>query len=191
MMVMRVFILILLVACSVATAAEVYRWVDEEGETHYSDRPHENAEKVTLPKAQTFSAPAPQQRTRGSDAAKDEQGDKKENASYRSVKIVSPKSGEVLWNTGGLMKVSVSTQPRLRRGHTLMVYLDGRRVGDLAGNKREIELNEIFRGEHALHAEVHDADGSVVEKGDAVTFTVQQTSIQNPNNPNVPGPTPF
>jgi hypothetical protein len=71
-----------------------------------------------------------------------------------------------------------------------MIYLDGQMVGGLTGNQREIELNEIYRGEHTLNTEVQDADGSVVEKGNAVTFTVQQTSIQNPNNPNVPVPTP-
>jgi len=189
-MVMRAFILILLVACSVATAAEVYRWVDQDGVVHYSDRPHEDAEKVTLPKAQTFSAPAPQKSAGGSDAGKDGRSDKKKDVSYSSVSIVSPKSGEVLWNTGGVMKVSVSTQPSLRRGHTLMIYLDGQMAGGLTGNQREKELNEIYRGEHTLQAEVHDAEGGVVEKGDAVTFTVQQTSIQNPNNPNVPVPTP-
>jgi len=187
---MRAFILILLAACSVATAAEVYRWVDQDGEVHYSDRPHEDAEKVTLPQAQTFSAPVPQKSTGGSNAGKDRRGDNKKDVSYSSVNIVSPKSGEVLWNTGGSMKVSVSTQPSLRRGHTLMIYLDGQVVGGLTGNQREIKLNEIYRGEHALHAEVHNADGSVVEKGNAVTFTVQQTSIQNPNNPNISVPTP-
>jgi len=187
---MRAFILILLVACSIATAAEVYRWIDQDGEVHYSDRPHEDAEKITLPEAQTFSAPMPQKKAGGSDAGKDGRGDKKKDVSYSSVRIVSPKSNEVLWNTGGSMKVSVSTQPRLSRGHTLMIYLDGQMVGGLTGNQREIELNEIYRGEHALHAEVHDADGSVVEKGNAVTFTVQQTSIQNPNNPNIPVPSP-
>jgi len=71
-----------------------------------------------------------------------------------------------------------------------MIYLDGQVVGGLTGNQREIKLNEIYRGEHALHAEVHNADGSVVEKGNAVTFTVQQTAIQNPNNPNISVPTP-
>ena len=45
------------VACAVAFSATVYRWVDENGVTHYSDQPHENAEKVTISAPQTFSAP--------------------------------------------------------------------------------------------------------------------------------------
>ena len=96
----------------------------------------------------------------------------------------------MLFNTGGLVKVSVSTQPRLRRGHTLLIYLDDEVVQDLTGNQRAMDLTEVPRGEHRLYAEVRDDGGSVVEKSEAVLFTVKQTSIQNPNNPNVPTPTP-
>ena len=44
-------------ACTVATAATVYKWVDENGVTHFSDQPHENAQKVELKAPQTFTAP--------------------------------------------------------------------------------------------------------------------------------------
>jgi hypothetical protein len=77
-------------------------------------------------------------------------------------------------------------QPKLRRGDTLMIYLNDQMVEGLTGNQRETELTEVFRGEHTLRAEVRDASGGVVGNGNAVKFTVKQTSIQNPNNPNVP-----
>ena len=32
-------------ACTAAVAATVYKWVDENGVVHFSDQPHENAEK--------------------------------------------------------------------------------------------------------------------------------------------------
>jgi len=184
---MRILILILLAAYSVViTAAEVYRWVDEKGEVHFSDLPHEGAEAVTLPEAQTFSAPAPQQRRRNSDA----QDAGEEDAVYSSVSIVNPTPGEVLWSTGGLVSVSVSTQPKLRRGHILTVYLDGQQVASLTGNSRQTELTDVYRGEHTLRADVRDAGGRVVAKGNSVAFTVKQTSTQNPNNPNIARPTP-
>lgn len=189
---MRILIVMLLSVCFVATAAEVYRWVDDSGEVHYSDRPHEDAEKVSLPKAQTFSIPAQRRSRRDSETGTDTpQEDKSEAVTYSSVKIVSPTANEVLWSTGGLVKVSVRVEPKLRRGHTLMIYLNDQMVEGLTGNKRETQLTEVFRGEHTLRAEVRDAGGSVISKGNSVTFTVKQTSIQNPNNPNVPPvPTP-
>ena len=42
-------------ACTVALAATVYKWVDEDGVVHYSDQPHENAQKVELKAPQTYS----------------------------------------------------------------------------------------------------------------------------------------
>ena len=40
--------------CSLALAATVYKWVDENGVVHYSDQPHANAEKLQVKDAQTF-----------------------------------------------------------------------------------------------------------------------------------------
>ena len=188
-MIMRLFILMLLVAYSVAAAAdaEVYRWIDDDGQAHYSDRPHEGAELVTLTDAQTFSAPAAQQEqsesTSGTDDATDGADEEAQSFSYKSVKIVSPTQSQVLWSTGGLLKVSVSLQPSLRRGDTLMVYLDGKMVEGLTGNQREVSLTDVFRGEHTLRTEVRDGGGGVVTSGDSITFTVKQTSTQNPSRP--------
>lgn len=183
---MRILILMLLAVSSIAAADEVYRWVDKDGQVHYSDRPHEGAEIVTLSKAQTFSMPAvkPTQRTKG------KQDNSQKTDSYSSVTIASPAPDEVLWGTDGKVKVSVSVQPQLRRGHRLMVYLDNKAVARLTGNQREAELTEVFRGEHTLRAEVLDSTGSVVAKSNSAPFTVKQTSIQNPNNPNRPTPGP-
>jgi len=183
----RILILLLLVVCSIAAADVVYRWVDENGQVNYSDRPHEDAEEVTLPDAQTFSTPVlPSRRSANVQSSRDQQRRDDEADAYRSVEIVSPTPNQVLWNTGGLLKVSVSVQPQLRRGDTVMIFLDGKMVEGLGGNKRDTELTEVYRGEHTLRAEVRSAGGSVVANGNAVTFTVMQTSIQNPNNPNAP-----
>src|SRR5579871_3241622 len=55
---MRIFLFTLMsLGCTVvATAATVYKWVDENGVIHYSDQPHENAQKVELKSPQTYSA---------------------------------------------------------------------------------------------------------------------------------------
>lgn len=46
---MKIFLVIALVACSVGvSAAEVYKWKDANGRTHYGDRPNRDAEKITV-----------------------------------------------------------------------------------------------------------------------------------------------
>ena len=44
-----VFTLVCLFAAAGAAAQEAYRWVDEDGVVHYSDRPRKGAESIVLP----------------------------------------------------------------------------------------------------------------------------------------------
>lgn len=46
---MKIFLVIALALCSLGvSAAEVYKWKDANGRTHYGDRPTQNAEKITV-----------------------------------------------------------------------------------------------------------------------------------------------
>lgn len=179
---MRVFILLLGLLVGVGALAEVFRWVDEEGITHFSDRPHEGAEIVTLPEAQTFSAPAAPPRRK----TVEPETDSDEHVGYKGLRIISPGQDEVLWNTGGTLNVQVDAEPQLQAGHSVQLFLDGQRVNALAGGPRNFQLTEVFRGTHSLRAEIHDTNGTGLFQSTAITFTVQQTSVQNPNNPGGP-----
>jgi hypothetical protein len=165
-----------------APAAEVYRWVDADGSVHYSDRPQEGAETITLPSAQTFKAPVVNRRrpptaTTGSQTPEAAQA-------YRKVEIVRPAQEEVVWNTGGQIDVAVTVEPKLQSGHKLQIYLDNQRVEGLEPGDTQITLKEVFRGQHSLRAEVRGTSGVKLIESLPVKFTVQQTSQLNPDNPN-------
>src|ERR1700691_2015689 len=52
---MRTFLFTLMsLACSIALAATVYKWVDDDGVVHYSDQPHPNAQKLQVHDVQTY-----------------------------------------------------------------------------------------------------------------------------------------
>src|SRR5580693_7502255 len=51
-------LLIMLAACASAAAATVYKWVDDNGVTHYSDQPNPKAQKLEIADAQTYGAKA-------------------------------------------------------------------------------------------------------------------------------------
>src|SRR5579863_8693948 len=54
---MRALIFTLMcMAAALASAATVYKWVDENGVTHYSDQPHAGATKITVQAAQTYKS---------------------------------------------------------------------------------------------------------------------------------------
>lgn len=186
---MRILILLIALIPAVLVAAEVYRWVDDDGTVHYSDRPQEGAETVIIQEAQTFSAPAPRSTssTSTTTSAKTDDAEPEDAAVYSNFEILSPRQEEVLWNTGGQLNVSLSARPRIRSGHTVFLYMDGQEVQQLPRGRMQAGLMDVERGTHQLHAEVRNRSGSTVARSDTVQFTVQQTSIRNPNNPNRPG----
>jgi len=170
---------------------EVYRWVDEDGVVHFSDRPEEGAERVELQDAQTFSAPPVKPRASRSSstttAGTDEAGFR-----YEEFEFVNPGQEEVLWNIEGQLDVSMRLQPRLQSGHQVSLYLDDQPVEGMRRNRLQVNLTDVSRGLHVLRAEIRDVTGLVLIKAQPRTFSVQQTSILNPNNPaNAPIPTPL
>ncbi len=181
------FLCIAVLAAGVANATEVFRWVDSDGTVHFSDRPQEGAERVEIRQPSTFQAPP----VRRSGRPAETEPEAAEPAfSYESLEIVSPGQEEVLWNIEGEMDVSMRLQPRLQPGHSLRLFLDDRPVEGLPAGSTRARLSGVYRGVHVLRAEVLDRGGQVMLASQPVTFAVQQTSLANPSNPNVPIPAP-
>lgn len=181
---MRKFTVILpvLLLFGVAASAQVYKWVDADGIVHYSDQPAPGAERVDLPSRPSTAAPAAQ-RPRPAAATQSAATSNRNTApaaapfTYQSLSFSAPVAEETLWNIGGVLDVSISLQPGLRSGDRLKLYFDG--------EAREIrstsfQLQEVWRGEHNLQAEVVDADGKLMIRSEPMRFYVQQTSIARP-----------
>jgi hypothetical protein len=165
-----------------ALATEVYRWTDEQGQVHFSDRPKEGADRIEIRDAQTFQAPEVQPRTSSSQRVEPEAPFR-----YRSLEIVQPTQEEVLWNIEGQLDVSMRLEPRLQTGHNLELFLDGQPVENLRPGSTQAKLTDVFRGVHVLTASVRDQNGEVLIESQPRTFAVQQTSIQNPARPRAGG----
>ena len=176
--------LILLSALSAtsASSAPAWTWVDADGQVHFSDRPVPGARQVELAAAQGFgsttsattpiTAPAPT----GTPAAP-----------YQTIEIMTPAEQETLWNIGGNLNVIVRFQPSLQPGHSFDVALDGQRRNATTTSGR-LSLSNVFRGSHTLQVIVVDGTGAELMRSPVRNFVVQQTSTQNPNNPNVRPP---
>src|SRR5215472_12999516 len=116
----RLAFTLLLLVCSVALAATVYRWVDEDGVVHYSDQPHPNAEKMQVHAAQTYKAsPADTSATAGGGSSSSAAA-----APYRGCAIVQPQDGQQFANIDSLTVV-VQTDPPLHQGDRVYVSVDG------------------------------------------------------------------
>ena len=181
---MRAWLLILLSTAGLATAAEVYRWVDETGQVHFSDRPQEGAERVELAEPTTIAPPAARPARRS--ARREDEQEQQQPFQYETLAITKPAQEEVFWNIEGQLDVSLQVQPRLQRGHELRLFLDGQPVRSLRPGVTQARLSDVFRGVHVLRAEIRDQNGEVLIESAPVTIMVQQTSILNPNHPNPP-----
>jgi hypothetical protein len=175
---MRIFLFTLMsVACTVAVSATVYKWIDENGVVHYSDQPHENAEKVQLKAPQTYSAPktpAQSQQPRR-DAAKPAQV-------YQSCAVSEPANDQMFMNTSEVT-AGVSIQPAVRPGDTAIVTLDGQRVPGVPAGGGQFTISPVDRGTHSIQVTVQDSTGATVCTSPSVTFHVQQPSLQSPTRP--------
>ncbi|MDX1508805.1 MAG: DUF4124 domain-containing protein [Woeseiaceae bacterium] len=158
--------------------AQAYRWVDENGVVHYSDRPQEGAEQIILPRANTTtvrpynSSRAGSQDGSGADDAAGEQPS--QPFRYESLEIASPSAEETLWNIEGTLNVSLNVQPGLQPGHRVRVYFDGE-ARDVSGTS--FTIDEVWRGVHNIQAEIVDDTGRLMIRSRPNRFYVQQNTV--------------
>jgi hypothetical protein len=166
-------------ACALAVAATVYKWVDENGVVHYSDQPHENAEKVELKAPQTYSAAKGQSTA---PATRTQQPPKSQAPAYQSCSISEPANDQVFMNTSSV-NAGVSVSPTIRPGDTAVVTLDGQRVPGVPASGGQFTISPVDRGTHSIQLVVQDAQGNPVCQSPSVTFHVHQPSQQAPQQP--------
>jgi Domain of unknown function (DUF4124) len=179
------FTLMCIIAAAAAAAATsssaVYKWVDENGVTHYSDQPHPGAQKIQLQAVQTYKAPSqrgatvvPRNRPSGAQP-------------YTTCVVSRPTSQEMFQNTQSV-PASVHVEPDLRAGDRVSVLLDGAAVQSDIPVDSEFALNSVYRGAHSLAVKVEDSTGAVVCQSPSVAFNVRQSSVLAPNSPLAPPP---
>jgi hypothetical protein len=157
-----------------ATAATVYKWVDAQGVTHYSDQPHPEAKTIDVEPKNTVSstpAAAPTSTARPADAA--------ETTRYR-CEIIRPENDEVFLNTS-TVSTRVRLEPNLAPGDQVAIAVDGKRQTNQPTTGTEFLLAEMERGTHSLMFVVFDRTGKKeLCTTPAVTFHVRQPSTQAP-----------
>jgi Domain of unknown function (DUF4124) len=172
---MRTALIVLaMLATPVLASQTVWKWVDEQGVTHFSDRPVPGATKVEISSSnrsdvqssssgRTYTSPSPAPATQ-----------------YQDFEIWKPAEGEVFINAGGQVPVNIRLNPQLNGNDTLSLYLDGRLVEGFPENTTEYSLTNIARGQHSVLARITDGNGREVKTTAAVHFTVRQESIAQP-----------
>jgi len=180
-MLVRTVIVLFATLAAGAAQAQAYRWVDEDGVVHYSDRPQQGAEQIQLPHEGRRPTPAARQTASLAQPGTTPAGDEQQPSGpfkYDSIEISAPAPEETLWNLEGTLNVSIRVTPALRPEDQMRIYFDGepRMVSGTS-----FQIQEVFRGVHNIQAEVVDSTGRVMARSLPNRFYVQQTSIARPH----------
>lgn len=157
--------------------AQAYRWVDEDGVVHFSDRPREGAERIILPSDNRVTRSVAPTSVAAAATRTSDDGQAAEPAGFRyeSLAVASPAAEETLWNIAGILNVSLDLQPGLQDGHQIRVFFDGNARDPIMTTTFQVE--EVWRGVHNIQAEVVDATGKLMIRSQPNRFYVQQSSI--------------
>ena len=166
--------------CASAWSATVYKWVDDNGVTHYSDQPNPKAQKLQISGAQTYGAQAAAVPLPGSAASS-------APTTAKPVCVIdAPGAGQVFLDTFSITG-HVTLAHAGGEGSQTTLRMDGQDISGLLGPDGSFALSQVDRGEHSLTLQVTNARGEVTCQGNAVNFSIRQPSASVPGVPTVPG----
>ena len=181
---------LLLILVSGTVFAEVYRWIDENGNTVYSDQPVGNAEQIVLPEASTYSpVVVPLATSDDSDEMAEEVGsedDEMPPAPSYQLQIASPQDDEAIRVNNGNLTVNIQIRPPLsqKRGDMIQLRMNGLPYGE-PRNGLSFNLANVDRGTHTLSAVVMNASGEQLAQSPSIKFHLQRNTILlNPRTQN-------
>lgn len=163
----RILFLFLCFSAFTAVSGEtLYKWVDSQGNVHYSDKPIPGATKIHLPTPTTYAAPTvtmPERSLQNNTNQATQEG-------YSDFAISSPTQEQTFWNVESVT-VSVTVSPGLKQGDSITITLDGNSQGP--SDSTSATFDGLVRGEHTATATLIEANGQSMSAR-AVTFYIQK-----------------
>ena len=168
------FLLILCGAVLPAQAGPIYKTVDANGNTVYTDSPPANqkSEEVDLPSITPLQIQTPQHYYQPPARKQNEP-----KADYSSLKIITPLSGTTIRNTGDVA-VAAKMDTGLLSNHRFQLFLDGKKYGKKQRNS-SFKLTGLDRGTHILEVAVVNGKGKKLESTSS-TVHIQKAIYRPP-----------
>lgn len=152
--------------------AGVYKYIDENGQVAYSDKPVAGAEKLKIRSRNSPSYAAQPSRQNQSNNS----GSTTDTAfEYDSFELLTPKNEKVVSDRSGSVQVIFLPTPTLANDHQIIVTVDGKDIS--RGRHANISLSQVPRGSHKVEGRIEDADGQILIKSGTVTFHVKRPII--------------
>lgn len=165
-------LLLSLTLISPLAAAQVYTYIDQDGNRVYTDRPTKGAKVIEL--APSNAMPAPQTKRLSPPAAT--AAKPKPAMSYGLLRILVPGPDATINNGAGDLIVTATSEPALQEGHAYRLILDGQ-VSGSSGRSPVFALNNLDRGTHHISVEIIDEGGRILEKTPNQPFHMRRVSL--------------
>lgn len=155
----------------------VYKWVDSNGELHFSDQPHSGAKKIEVKEVQTVKElPIPKTSTPQTPKV-----DPVLKGSYKSLVITYPTEQLTIRNNSGVIPINYKIEPELQKDDKIQLIFDGKKAGP-PQNTQMFQLKSVFRGSHTVSLQVVNKAQKTLLSSPTVTFYMQRPLVsQNPN----------
>ena len=170
--------MLLLAIAGPATATDIYKTVDENGQIIFTDRPPTpdakpiSLRELSVVEAPTYSRPQRQTVEPGAD------GDLSTNelrVMYRDFRLVSPTPEQNFWGTGQVATIAWDSGAPLQEGMSVVYYVNGEAVSDATTNST-FNTQPMDRGEHTARVDLLGPNSQVIASAGPVTFHVKQNS---------------
>ncbi|MDY7562367.1 DUF4124 domain-containing protein [Pseudomonas sp. 10B1] len=158
---------------ALTASADVYTYVDAQGNRVFTDQPHSGAHRVDIPPSNTMTgtlSPRKDAKTRPATAKP------RPLFHYQLVRILVPEPDATVRNMAGELIVSVNNDPDLQPGHLYRLLLDGKPIAE-AGRSPVFPLTNIDRGTHLLAVEILDETGRMLERTPSQEFHMLRITL--------------
>ena len=164
---------LLLTLCAGSALAEIYTYLDSQGNRVFTDQHRAGAKAVPLPPVNRLSlTPATPLPT----PATAQKPKIQPIVHYQMLRILVPDPDATIRSTEGNLIVSVTSEPGLMPGHTYQLLLDGKPTA-APGPSPVFALNNIDRGSHQLAVEILDEHGRIAERTANQPFHMVRISL--------------
>ncbi|WP_347903331.1 DUF4124 domain-containing protein [Pseudomonas purpurea] len=158
---------------SLPALAEVYTYLDAQGNRVFTDQPQPgNAKRVPLAPGNRMAA-HPVGTTPNASPRKTEETPL---FRYEMLRVLVPDPDASVRSSAGELIVSVTSEPSLQRGHRYRLLLDGKATAE-PGPSPVFALSNVDRGSHHLAVEILDEQGRIVERTANQPFHMLRISL--------------
>ena len=167
------FSLLLILTClSLSSLAQekkkLYKWVDENGNVHYTDEPRKGAKEITIKEVPAIKMKMPSV-PKSNAGTENNNSEETPKANYQALVLTEPQNDGVIRNNAGAVTLTAQILPELKPDHGIRFFLDGKPVGK-DPRSLSVTVTEVSYGLHSASFVILDKKGKQIEASKSNKF---------------------